>query len=186
MKGIFEGAKFGDRFVTRDGQMAIYVAKHEECNYYGGTNISHTYALENRCTVHWCKDNGINLSFIEDFDIVGRWQESIDDDEKSCDKIKRNCINCVWPTRFDSMGTCFLRCEENPNVCDHPFCVELEEAASMCCEQFSSTEVCTHCRYMGVNQCNNSKQATFKGDMVVLRHCNYNDKACEFFEMEKQ
>lgn len=82
MSNIFENAKFGDKFVTREGKMAIYVAKHEDRGYYSGvsTEISHTYALENRCTVHWCNDNGINLSFIEDFDIVGRWKEPIDED----------------------------------------------------------------------------------------------------------
>lgn len=77
MKDLFKDAKFDDKFKTRDGQMAIYIAKHIETNIYDSSksSVEHTYALKDRCTVHWCKDNGENLSYITDFDIVGKWDE---------------------------------------------------------------------------------------------------------------
>ena len=71
---MFENAKFGDKFVTRDGTLAFYIARHEKVCVYDDSivTVEHTYALPNLCTVHWCKDNGVNCSNHPDWDIVSR------------------------------------------------------------------------------------------------------------------
>lgn len=79
---LFEGAKFGGLFVTRDGRKAIYVAKHTEHSCYDEsvvTKVEHAYVLENRCCVHWCDDNGKNQYGVEEFDLVGRWGDTVKD-----------------------------------------------------------------------------------------------------------
>ena len=67
MSKIFEGAKFGDAFKTKDGRKAIYDAHENKWHYLileGGFDII-------------CQDDGIDT--INDYDIVGRWVEPIDE-----------------------------------------------------------------------------------------------------------
>lgn len=75
MNNIFENAKFGDKFVTRDGRMAIIVGVY--CRVVSAV-------LENDWEmVHYYSrnDNGkLNYLFPEK-DIVDKWQEEINEEE---------------------------------------------------------------------------------------------------------
>ena len=67
MSKIFEGAKFGDAFKTKDGRKAIYDGYKNNYRFLildGGFDII-------------CNDDGIDT--INDNDIVGRWVEPIDE-----------------------------------------------------------------------------------------------------------
>lgn len=67
MSNIFEGAKFGDAFKTKDGRKAIYDGYENNYRFLildGGFDII-------------CNDDGIDT--INDNDIVGRWVEPIDE-----------------------------------------------------------------------------------------------------------
>ena len=68
MSKIFEGAKFGDAFKTKDGRKAIYDAHENKWHYLileGGWDII-------------CQDDGVD-TINNDHDIVGRWVEPIDE-----------------------------------------------------------------------------------------------------------
>lgn len=96
---MFEDAYFGKWYRTRDGQKAIYIAKHISTSIYTGEETyEHTYALKDRCTVHWCKDNGRNLSFIEEFDIVEPWPETSDSE---IEKLAYESRDGSTPNDFD-------------------------------------------------------------------------------------
>ena len=83
MSKIFEGAKFGDAFKTKDGRKAIYDAHENKWHYLileGGFDII-------------CQDDGIDT--INDYDIVGRWDEPIDE------KPLAYCYNCKTTFSYD-------------------------------------------------------------------------------------
>lgn len=67
MSKIFEGAKFGDTFKTKDGRKAIY---HfcDDCHFLIGDGDSDII----------CNDDGIDITNQYD-NIVGRWVEPIDE-----------------------------------------------------------------------------------------------------------
>lgn len=69
---IFEGAKFGDRFKTRNGRMAIYGFPEDE---------RHVLIVENFGAVFRYKDNGVSNYPNDKIDIIGKWQEPIDEEE---------------------------------------------------------------------------------------------------------
>ena len=67
MSNIFEGAKFGDAFKTKEGRKAIYNGCENNLYFLildGGLDII-------------CSDDGLDI--INDYDIVGRWVEPIDE-----------------------------------------------------------------------------------------------------------
>ena len=66
MSKIFEGAKFGDAFKTKDGRKVIY-------HYY---EYWHYLILEGGFDII-CQDDGVDT--INDYDIVCRWVELIDE-----------------------------------------------------------------------------------------------------------
>lgn len=73
MSGIFDNVVFGERLETAGGYNAIYVARNSVTGMDGEElPAEHTYAVEGRCTVHWCDDQGRNTAGIRDFDVVGR------------------------------------------------------------------------------------------------------------------
>ena len=79
MENIFENAKFGDKFVTRDGIMAIYLGFLEGVGFTCAIKLENEYQL---CDYYYNgRWNEHNHSGENSLDIVGRWQESIDDDE---------------------------------------------------------------------------------------------------------
>lgn len=72
MKNIFENAKFGDKFKTRDGRMALYL---ENAATYG----KHQLAIDGLAEVFYlisCDDSGI-CKQNTDFDIVSRWNDIV-------------------------------------------------------------------------------------------------------------
>ena len=73
MSNIFEGAKFCDTFKTKGGRKAIY---------NGCENKWHYLILEGGWGII-CHDDGLDT--INDHDIVGRWDEPID--EKHLDNM---------------------------------------------------------------------------------------------------
>lgn len=83
MSNIFEGAKFGDVFKTKDGRNAIY-------HYYEYWHYLITDYGGDIC----CGDDGGDTK--NDCDnIVGRWDESIDD------KPLAYCYNCKSTFSYD-------------------------------------------------------------------------------------
>lgn len=76
MESIFENAKFGDKFKTRDGRMALYL---EDAATYGKYQL----AIDGLAEVFYlisCDDSGM-CKQNTDFDIVGKWKEPIDEEE---------------------------------------------------------------------------------------------------------
>lgn len=74
-RNIFENAKFGDRFVTRDGQLAIY-------NGVWGMklddgNVGHILQLESSPAVFesYYADGKYRMSCYPDKDIIGLYEE---------------------------------------------------------------------------------------------------------------
>ena len=88
MIDLFEGAKFGDKFVTRDGKLAIYVGPGVK----GAKVISETYS--GLYSVYYNGQYFIRRE--EPQDIVGRWQEPIDEDR--LDEI----ANAEYPSDYSS------------------------------------------------------------------------------------
>lgn len=72
---IFEGARFGDKFRTRDGRRVLYLGKN------GDDLFPHCVYVENEAITFWVQDDGsISLSLPDrPTDIVGKWKEPIDD-----------------------------------------------------------------------------------------------------------
>lgn len=73
MNKIFEGAKFGDKFKTRDGRMAIFVYSDGIANVCVVKNVRAFWAYTDfgECFAPSTRD----------MDIVGRWDESIDEEK---------------------------------------------------------------------------------------------------------
>lgn len=82
MTNIFENAKFGDKFITIKGEIVIFICEH---NIYKGF-----YCLineENQEQI--CCPNGVfsynfelyDTSNGSPFDVIGRWQEPIDEEK---------------------------------------------------------------------------------------------------------
>lgn len=90
MNNIFENAKFGDRFRTRDGRMSIFLQPYIPTygdNYFimavGDSFVTHPISTEFKVYA-----DGRNFSLKtplgfndEKFDIVGRWETPIDENE---------------------------------------------------------------------------------------------------------
>ena len=81
MENIFENAKFGDRFKTRDGRMAVYrVCSQNLCFEHANFLIVDKEPIE-----YAFRDNGLNIGNKHEIDIVSRWKEPID--EEKLDKL---------------------------------------------------------------------------------------------------
>lgn len=94
-ENIFEDVKFGDKFVTRDGRVALFIVK---------LNISKTKTCY-RCIIEDEDDtfydydkNGLDVDSwyteLEDgtgIDVLGKWQEPVDDEE--LDKLAEEYID---------------------------------------------------------------------------------------------
>lgn len=75
MENIFEGAKFGDKFRTRDGRMAIFCGKLPAINLYrivieGNLNSS-----------NYSEFGTLNPHAESLYDIIGKWEEPINEEE---------------------------------------------------------------------------------------------------------
>lgn len=72
---IFENAKFGDKFRSRDGELNIYVrCFNGELGYHYLLRSDHVAPLP-------FNDEGSVRFFNKSLDIVGKWEEPIDEDE---------------------------------------------------------------------------------------------------------
>ena len=84
MENIFEGAKFGDKFVTRDGKMALYVnhSYNLELMDIGEIEFEEVF-LEDRQIVMVRKDGVFDYEkeIESPFDIVGKWEDDINDEK---------------------------------------------------------------------------------------------------------
>lgn len=136
---IFEGAKFGERFLTRDGQIFSYLGKIESLF---GHNSCHQGLIENEDLMSYYNDEGkslyaeftgstINASEIDftqvncenecSTDIVSHYHESIDEDKldelakdymkKYIDSCKR--LNCCYKTDEDVFKDGYRKALEN-------------------------------------------------------------------------
>lgn len=74
---IFENAKFGDKFRTRDGRRVLYLGKN------GDDLFPHCVYVENEAITFWVQDDGsISLSLPDrPTDIVGKFEEPINKEE---------------------------------------------------------------------------------------------------------
>ena len=76
MSNIFENAKFGDKFRTRDGKMVLY---DQPTTFYKGW---YWMVIQDRGTCRYFEDGHILISGEESpLDIIGKWEEPIDDEE---------------------------------------------------------------------------------------------------------
>lgn len=74
MENIFENAKFGDKFKTRDGRMAVYKGYSQNvCFKSANFLIVDKEPIE--CAF---RDNGLYIGNKHEIDIVSRWEEPID------------------------------------------------------------------------------------------------------------
>ena len=92
---IFENAKFGDNFKTRDGRMAIFVKSEGTNNFH--PDVEAECILEEFSYViidkghpmlskgSKCFSDGTNIYKHSDEDIISRWQKHID--EEKLDKL---------------------------------------------------------------------------------------------------
>ena len=98
MANIFENAKFGDKFVTRDGRIAIYAYKHEGRHYLIVEYYEHIFS--------W-NDNGVSDAPVQKLDIVSEWQEPINDEElDNMATLYRNEV--VKSCNYNKDELCFL------------------------------------------------------------------------------
>lgn len=103
MSSIFENAKFGDKFKMRNGNPALYVR-----SYMSGDTLTHYLVQEQlKASILQCYDDGQNcmnhkewneILFPEyvQYDIVEKWEESID--EKKLVHDAHNYYNSQEPT----------------------------------------------------------------------------------------
>lgn len=67
---MFESAKFGDRFRTSDGRLAIYGAPYVDVDGYHWL----FFEIENGVAYDYFDNNGVvNSVSVTEFSIVGRW-----------------------------------------------------------------------------------------------------------------
>lgn len=93
MSNLFENAKFGDKFRTRDGRMAIFLQK------YKVSEFRYEFAIEDYDEgrrFYLCKEDGSFFHKECGEDIIGKWQEI---NEEELDKLakqymteERECI----------------------------------------------------------------------------------------------
>lgn len=92
-KNIFEGAKFGDKFLTRDGRIALYL---HECTRIFGKDCGHHLVIFTDADAYasngklWCDKD---LKEESEYDIVSRYQEPID--EEKLDEVATDYTNNV-------------------------------------------------------------------------------------------
>lgn len=76
-KNLFASAKFGDKFKTRDGRMAIYIGRDHVDDLFP---MVLWVELENKY-FKFQEDGSVSLSLPDrPIDIVSRWEEPIDED----------------------------------------------------------------------------------------------------------
>lgn len=87
MKNIFENAKFGDFFLTRDGKKAVFI-RH-----------MNTDDVKASCVIEgWFEgklyhaDGKVHYDYGE-YDIVGKWKENIDEEE--LDELLMQLLICA-------------------------------------------------------------------------------------------
>lgn len=82
MKNVFENAKFGDRFITRDGHKALYITKDSDI---------HKLCIENGYVLYYNGDGTYNcFNEFDDYDIVAELNEPIDENELDMIAEKNN------------------------------------------------------------------------------------------------
>ncbi len=92
MKSIFENARFGDKFRTRDGRMALYHCYDERHNkhflFFEG--YSFQYGV--------CPDGKRGEGSECNNDIVSEWEEEINEEEleKLADEYEDKVQSCFW------------------------------------------------------------------------------------------
>lgn len=82
MKNVFENAKFGDRFITRDGHMAVF------SSYCSESETAHLLVDYSTPRLVLYDYNGVNLdSDSHNADIIGSWDDwhDVNDDIPPCD-----------------------------------------------------------------------------------------------------
>lgn len=106
---IFENAKFGDKFRTRNGRMAVYYSR--TLNYFGFVlihqkigDLNHACIYEVDCLgeVYHELDKGT-----DDLDIISKWQDPINEEElDNMATLYRNEV--VKSCNYNKDELCFL------------------------------------------------------------------------------
>ena len=81
MKNIFEGAKFGDKFMTRDGKKAIVI---NLTPHYQGITMALTIEGDKDAFYRFYHEDGTAKKEAGDtdaVDIVSKWKEPIDEEK---------------------------------------------------------------------------------------------------------
>ena len=96
---IFENAKFGDKFRTRDGRMAIYLGEshHQELAVHDGDDYYDVYKDYN-------SDGTYDANDMKILDIVSEWQEPIDEEE--LEKMAEEYVRTQYPEDNVFAGYC--------------------------------------------------------------------------------
>lgn len=110
MKNIFENAKFGDKFRTRDGRMMLYLRKMPD-------NSDFHEVLDCYINIERFHSNG---QYCERYplpcDIVSEWQEEIDEeklDELACKHTESMNIPCRYKeTALESYKAGYRKAKE--------------------------------------------------------------------------
>lgn len=106
---IFDKAKFGDKFKTRDGRMAVYISHfYEEYRCFEENGINHKLMVKDCSRPLWYYDDGKGDFPNQDMYIVSRWEEPINDEEieeiaNSQNRIKlfyTQQLKDVWKSGF--------------------------------------------------------------------------------------
>ena len=72
---IFENAKFGDKFRTRDGRMVLF---NSPTSFYKGW---YWMIAQGSGTCRYFEDGLLNIGEENSLDIVGKWEEPINEEE---------------------------------------------------------------------------------------------------------
>jgi len=80
MENIFEGAKFGDKFLTRDGRLSLFIKDEDE---------TYSFIIEGEEHIITVDDRGYWLFDKSSRDIISRYQEPID--EEKLDELAKQC-----------------------------------------------------------------------------------------------
>lgn len=91
MENIFENAKFGDKFRTRDGRMVIFVKSEGTNNFHPDVEAEcileeFSYVIIDKSHPMLskgsrCFSDGTNIYEHSDEDIVGKWEKPVDEEK---------------------------------------------------------------------------------------------------------
>lgn len=117
MANIFEKAKFGDKFRTRDGRTAVYIKEYYSSLW--GRNM-HELLIENEGFEDYESDGRADVHDGElPIDIIGKWQEPINEEELdrlAMEYIKGKQVPAIRVSAYNAYRVGYRKAKESsPN-----------------------------------------------------------------------